>query len=121
VDDAVRRYYGNQRLDFLVSTLFGFLGWLVGAGELWIFLTVVTPVANPLPMALVLEAGIAVVKGASFFIPGSIGVQEGGIASLFQVTGVGLEAGVAYALFRRARELFWIGLGFAALARLTTR
>lgn len=121
IDAAIRAYYGRQRGAFLASTLLALLGWLLGAAELWVFLAVATPAENPLVLALVLEAGIAVVKGLSFFVPASIGVQEGGIASLFQATGLGLEAGVAYAVFRRVRELFWIALGFAALARITAK
>ncbi len=84
--------------------------------ELWVFLSLMTDVEHPILLALVLEAGISVAKGASFFVPGSVGVQEGGISWLFDLTGIGLELGLAYAVVRRVRELLWIGAGFALLA-----
>jgi hypothetical protein len=116
IDALVRDFYRERRGDFALSVVWAALGWTVGAVELWAFLHVVTPVEDPLPLALFLEAGVAVAKGLSFFVPGSVGVQEGGIAWLFELVGIGREAGLSYALFRRARELFWIGLGFAVLA-----
>jgi hypothetical protein len=115
IDTLVRDFYRRRRGNFGLSVLWAALGWTVGAIELWAFLHVVTPVESPLPLALFLEAGILVAKGLSFFVPGSVGVQEGGIAWLFELTGIGREAGLSYAIFRRARELFWIGLGFLCL------
>ncbi len=115
IDRALVSYWRLQRGDFARAVAWAAAGWIVGAGELWVFLHVATGVRDPLALALVLEAAIAVTKGLSFFVPGSLGVQEGGIAALFQACGAGAEAGVLYALFRRVRELSWIGLGFAAL------
>ena len=62
-----------------------------------------------------LEAGVAVTKGLSFFVPASIGVEEGGIVWLFRAVGLDPDAGAAYAVYRRFRELVWIALGFLAL------
>jgi hypothetical protein len=115
VDEEIQGYYGSQRRDFVVAVLWGAGNWLVGAFELWIFLGLATDVPNPLVLSVALEAGIAVVKGLSFFVPASIGAQEGGIVWLFGATGVGREAGITYAVFRRFREMVWIGLGFLAL------
>jgi uncharacterized protein (TIRG00374 family) len=115
IDRAVREFYRGQRGGFCVSVAWATAGWLLGSLELWIYLRVVTDVPSPLLLAIVLEAGIAVTKGLSFFVPASIGVQEGGIASLFIATGVGAEIGGAYAILRRLREMFWVGLGFLAL------
>ncbi len=121
IDDAVRGYYRHQRTDFLVSTLFGFLGWVAGAFEVWLFLRLATPAEDPLALAVVVEAAVAVVKGLSFFVPASVGAQEGGIAWLFGALGLGVETGLLYALLRRAREVVWIGIGFVALGVLVRR
>jgi hypothetical protein len=115
IDEEVRSYYATQRGDFIAATLWGAAGWLLGAFELWAFLALATEVPNPLVLAIAIEAGVAVVKGLSFFVPASIGAQEGGIVWLFVATGIGRDAGVTYAVFRRFRELVWIGLGFLAL------
>lgn len=115
IDAEIKSYYRTQRRDFVAAVLWGALNWLLGAFELWAFLALATDVGNPLAMAVALEAGVAVVKGLSFFVPASIGAQEGGIVWLFTATGVGREIGLAYAVFRRFREMVWIGLGFLAL------
>lgn len=115
IDDEVKSYYRTQRRDFAWAAIWGGAGWLAGAFELWAFLALATDVENPLVLAVVLEAGVAVVKGLSFFVPASIGAQEGGIVWLFAATGVGKEIGITYAVFRRFREMIWIGLGFLAL------
>ncbi len=115
IDTAVGYTYRHQRRDVVVSVLWATAGWLFGTVEVWAFLRVATPVENALAVAVVLEAGIAVAKGLSFFIPGSIGAQEGGIVWLFHAVGAGTEAGLAYAVFRRFRELVWVALGFVAL------
>lgn len=115
IDDAVRRYYREQRVDFAASIAWAALGWLLGAVELLVFLHLMTDVEHPVMLAVVIEAGVLVAKGLSFFVPGSIGVQEGGISWLFETTGLGLELGLAYAVVRRLREVFWIALGFAML------
>ena len=50
-------------------------------------------------------------------LPGGLGAQELGYATL--LTGVGGDLGVcaAFALLKRARELLWVLAGFALLAR----
>jgi len=115
IDAAIRSYYRNQRRDFTAAVAWATVGWFSGASELWLFLHLVTTVEDPLVLALILEGGVATVKGLSFFIPASIGVQEGGIAWLFEAVGLPRELGLTYAVFRRFRELIWIGVGFLAL------
>ena len=115
IDAEIKSYYDTQRRDFVMAVLWGAGNWLLGAFELWMFLLLATDVPNPLVLSVALEAGIAVVKGLSFFVPASIGAQEGGIVWLFSATGLGRETGITYAVFRRFREMVWIGLGFLAL------
>ncbi len=115
IDEEVKSYYGTQRRDFVAAALWGAGSWALGAFELAAFLALTTDAAQPVVLALALEAGVAVVKGLSFFVPASIGAQEGGIVWLFVAAGLGREAGVTYAVFRRFREMIWIGLGFLAL------
>jgi uncharacterized protein (TIRG00374 family) len=116
VDGAIHAYYRDQPLDVARALLFGFLDWAFGVVEVWAFLAVATPVEDPFLLAVVIEAAIDVVKGLSFFVPGSLGAQEGGITWLFAVLGPGVTAGGAYAVLRRLREAVWIGLGLAALS-----
>ena len=56
------------------------------------------------------------IKGGSFFIPGSLGAQDGGNVLLLQAFGYSDVTGMAFALLRRFRELVWIGIGLLCLA-----
>jgi len=116
LDEAVHAYYSRQPRDVALAVVFALLDWAFGLVEVWVFLAVATPVANPLLLAVVIEAAIDVVKGLSFFVPGSLGAQEGGITWLFGALGIGVAVGGAYAVFRRVREAVWIGLGLGALS-----
>lgn len=115
IDAEITDYYRTQRRDFVAACLWAAGGWLLGAFELGAFLSVTTEVQNPFVLAVALEAGVAVVKGVSFFVPASIGAQEGGIVWLFSAASLGADVGITYAVFRRFREMIWIGLGFLAL------
>ena len=121
VDRAVRDYWQSERPAFARSTALATLGWIAGALELWAWLALASSDPEPWRTALAIEAGIAVAKGVSFMVPGSLGVQEGGIAWLFASAGLSAELGVGYALFRRLREALWIAAGFACLSAYGAR
>ena len=61
------------------------------------------------------------IKGGTFFIPGSLGAQDGGNLLLLRAFGYSDVTGITFALLRRFRELVWIGIGLAALAMLGRR
>lgn len=89
---------------------FAFLSWVLGAAEIWLvmwFLDAPVSFAD----AWIIETVIVLVRSVTFFVPGHIGVQDGAItmvvAALAGSTGIGL----AMALIRRGRELFWAGVG----------
>jgi hypothetical protein len=56
------------------------------------------------------------IKGSTFFIPGSLGAQDGGNLLLFKAFGYSDVTGITFALLRRFRELVWIGVGLLCLA-----
>src|SRR5437016_7371289 len=68
-----------------------------------------------LPTAVALEALAVFAKGATSFIPGSVGGQEAGTVVLFIAFGFTEAAGVTFAMVRRLREIFWIAFGLGAL------
>ncbi len=121
IDQAVHHYYHHQRGRFVIAVLWAAGGWLAGTVEIYLFLALLTPAPDPVVLAIVLESGVAVAKGLSFFVPGSYGAQEGAITWLFVTTGLSPELGVTYAVLRRCREFCWIGLGFASLWYYTRR
>ena len=58
------------------------------------------------------------IKGGTFFIPGSLGAQEGGYTLLLMSFGYSEVTGLTFALIRRLREILWIVVGLVCLAAL---
>jgi glycosyltransferase 2 family protein len=56
------------------------------------------------------------IKSSTFFIPGSLGTQDGGNLLLLKAFGYSDVTGITFALVRRFRELVWIGVGLLCLA-----
>lgn len=115
LDRDLRQYYQASPGRFLAASLFHLAGWVAGAGEVWLALALLgTPI--PFATALVIEAGITGVRSASFLVPASIGVQEGGVVGIFVGLGLGAGSGLTVGLLRRLREALWAMLGYAVLA-----
>lgn len=77
---------------------------VASAGEVWLALTFLGyPVS--LIEALIIESLAQSIRGAAFFIPGALGVQEGGIVLLGALLGIGPELALSLALCKRVREL----------------
>jgi putative membrane protein len=82
--------------------------WLLAAGQTWLTLALLG-VRVSLGGAVVLDSLTAGVKAVAFFIPASLGVQEGMLVWLGLMFGVAPGAALALSLARRARDLV-IGL-----------
>jgi len=82
------------------------------AGEMWLALYVI---GHPVSLleALMLESLGQAIRGGAFFVPGAIGVQEGGFMLLAPLVGLPPESGLAVSLIKRGRELL---VGLPALA-----
>jgi hypothetical protein len=74
------------------------------------------------PLAAIAIGALSVfIKGGTFFIPGSLGAQEGGNLLVLVAFGYSDVTGITFALLRRVRELAWIAIGLACLAALGGR
>jgi uncharacterized protein (TIRG00374 family) len=99
-----------------VSLGLHFMGWVLGALEvLAIFYAVGIPIS--VREAIAIEALASVVKAVAFFIPGSLGVQDGGNVLLLALFGYPISLGLTFSLVRRMRELLWISIGLVVLLR----
>lgn len=103
IDAAVSVTYsgsGPVALSFLASLV----GWLVGAGEVYLILLFM---GHPVHWvtALLLESLGQAVRGAAFAVPGALGVQETGYVLLAPLAGLTPEVGLALSLAKRVREL----------------
>jgi glycosyltransferase 2 family protein len=114
LDRTLRRFYRHEWRRFTLSVGFHLLGWIMGAFETWLFLRVLQIPAS-LMTALVIETLGSAVRFATFFVPGSLGALEGANTAAFAALGFGAQAGLAFSLLRRLRQVVWIGLGVLVL------
>ncbi|HYE76322.1 MAG TPA: lysylphosphatidylglycerol synthase domain-containing protein, partial [Blastocatellia bacterium] len=103
-------FYAERPMDFLLVAICHTLFHLVGAAETYATL-VLTGFQSTFLAAFTLEATNRVVNMLFSFVPGRVGVDEAGSGLLAQTLGLGSSAGIALALIRKARVLFWTVLG----------
>jgi putative membrane protein len=103
IDQTVRRVY-SDRGSILMCVFFEMASWFVGAVEVWIALWALG-IPGGFPQAIVLEGVAQGVRSAMFFVPGALGIQEGGYVVVGRLLGIPGEMGLALALIRRVREL----------------
>jgi putative membrane protein len=92
------------------------VGWIVAAGEVWIFVRFAgTPIS--ILEAILVESLVQALNSAAFLVPGALGVQEGAFLALGHLVGLPAGVSLALALARRARDalifvptlVFWQG------------
>lgn len=116
VDEVLRGFYAERSGRFFLSAVLHFLGWVVGTVEVLLILGLLR-VPVDVSTALAMEALVSVAKAAGFFVPGGLGVQEGGIVVIFLAFHLAAPAAITYGLVRRAREALWAGLGVLILVQ----
>ena len=115
LDRTILDFYRDNRLTFTFSTVLFLLGWMTEAGEAYVILYFLGSPPTALS-AISIGALASFIKSGTFFSPGSLGAQEGGNMLLLRAFGYSDVTGITFALFRRFRELVWIGLGLLCLA-----
>lgn len=103
IDRSIRMSY-RRRARVVRCALWQLLGWIAGAGEIWLALYFLGHPVGPLA-AVLLEALAQAVSSAAFMVPGALGVQEGGFLLFGSLLGLGPEIALALALARRVRDL----------------
>ena len=112
LDRTILDFYRHNRPAFYSSTGLFFLGWMAEALEVYVIIYYLGGPAMALS-AISIGALSVFIKGGTFFIPGSLGAQDGGNLLLLTAFGYSEVTGITFALLRRFRELVWIGLGLA--------
>lgn len=103
MDAAVDAIYAHRRR-VSASFVAYLLGWIAGFGEIWLALRFLGHPVDWLEAVFFESLGQAVYAMA-FFIPGALGVQEGGFVLLGAVVGVPADAAIALSLIKRVRML----------------
>jgi putative membrane protein len=93
-----------RRAAFAASACCRLLAWGLGAMEVYLALWFLGSPVGILD-ALLLESLSQALRSAAFFIPGALGVQEGGFVLLGSAVGIGPDVSLSLSLIKRAREL----------------
>ncbi len=116
LDTLLTRFYRERKGHLALALGFYLLGWAVGSLEVMLILFLLGYRVD-LGTALAIEALSVAAKGAAFFVPGSLGFQEGGQVLIFLAFGLPAEVGLTFGIIRRLREFGWAGLGLLSLSR----
>jgi uncharacterized protein (TIRG00374 family) len=117
LDGTIRGFYSQHRQTFYAALALFFLAWLTETLEVYAILYFLDV---PIDMwtSISLAALAVFIKGGTFFIPGSLGAQEGGYTLLLMSFGYSEVTGITFALIRRLREILWILFGLVCLMLL---
>ncbi len=110
-------YEGNTR-GFIASTVYHFIGWLLGAVEVLFFFHLMGVPVAPVD-ALIIETMVQPLTAAALVIPGALGVQEAGGVFLCRLLGLDDGAGLTLMVLKRAREAVYNLIGLTVLARVS--
>ena len=110
LDSLMSQYYRQHPFRFVKSVGFALIGWLIGLGELYFTLHFLGHEVGFFDLWII-EALSQLVRVGSFFIPLSIGAQEGGLILIFSSIGMTADMGLAVSFVRRIKELVWVGMG----------
>ena len=100
-------FYVTRKRRCLGAAAFAFLHWIICTVEVYfVFWFLGTPLS--FGEVWIVEAATQLVRAATFFIPASLGAQEGAIILVCTALTGSPTTGVAVAVVRRLREILWI-------------
>ena len=115
VDAALGSFYRREPWRLTLSIAAHFIAWMLGVVEAYLILRFIGTGVS-WQTATVIESFGTAIKVATFLVPASVGVLEGGFVAVFAAFGLGPSAGISFSLIRRAREIAWVGLGLIAFS-----
>ena len=112
IEDLIVDFYTRSRARFGATLAVQLVNWLFGVVEVYYTIRFL---GHPISIgdAWVIEAMVQLVRAATFFVPASIGAQEGGLVLVCAAVTGDPALGLAASAVRRAREIFWILWGLA--------
>jgi len=112
LEERIYGFYDRNRSHFLSILLLEFCYHLAGVAEVYTTLSFVSDTIAPtLFMAFILESVNRVINVAFKFVPFRMGVDEYGSGALAKVLGFTVASGTTLAIVRKARDIFWTGVG----------
>lgn len=106
-DDNLVNFYTSHHQRFAYAFLMAFLNWPLGVLEVYV---VMKFLGHPISLsnAWMIEAIAQLVRNGTFFIPSSIGTQEGAFLVICSYITGSSTLGLAVSVIRRFREIIWI-------------
>jgi putative membrane protein len=94
----------RRGVDLLAAFSLKLAGWMLRVFETWLVLKLM---GYPVSWgeAFIIESLAAAVRSAAFFMPGGLGLQEGGIMVLGHILGLPTNASLGLAVVKRVREM----------------
>ena len=107
MDDRLAGFYSGHGVRFAGAVGLALVNWLLGAVEIYITMIFLD---RPISFtdAWIIEAAAQLVRAGTFFIPASIGAQEGVFLLIYGAMTGSPALGAAVAVVRRLREIMWI-------------
>ena len=115
IETSVFSVYHERPGTFYLLLFIGMLTHAVSVWEIYLVLGMLgfTPTITS---SYIIESLTKIINFAFSFVPGTVGVYEGGNALFLRILGYTSAVGVALALVRRGAMLFWVGIGMLILA-----
>ncbi|NIR29466.1 MAG: flippase-like domain-containing protein [Gammaproteobacteria bacterium] len=112
VDQRLVDFYTQRQARFAAAVALGFANWFLGVLEVYVAMRFL---GHPIAFtdAWIIEATAQLVRAGTFFIPASIGAQEGAFLLICTSLTGNPVLGVALALVRRVREVLWMLSGMS--------
>lgn len=120
VDQHLRELYSSRPLDFAASVALNLAALTVGVVQVWLLMGWLGA-GRDWPVAGVIEAFSVLLNFVLFFMPGSLGVQEGGKLLIFSALGLPVSVGFSLGVAFRLNSLAIVASGLAVLPFLKRR
>lgn len=120
LDAHIRDFHVSRPRDFALSIAWHLTGLACGVVQVYVLLCWLDLPADPVK-CFAIEAFALLVQAATFFVPGGIGVQEGGKVLIFTALGLPAKAGLSVGVAFRLNQIVGIALGLASYAFLQSR
>ncbi len=107
MDDRLVQFYTRYRGRFAMAVALAVVNWVIGVFEVYVTMMFL---GNPVSItdAWIIEAVAQLVRAGTFFIPASIGAQEGAFVLVCAAITGSPSLGGAVAVVRRIREILWL-------------
>ena len=115
-ETRIHDFYKRRGKTFYLVLILDLAANLVNILEVYLILYFIGVNVN-LMLSYIIEVMMKVVNILFFFVPGQIGVLEGGNAIVFKALGLAASAGVTLSLIEKIRTIFWGGYGLIIWSR----